>query len=248
MNIAKELSDREFLQCENSIKHSSYETELEFYSAVKAGDIELVQRLYTPPDLTEHGTLSKDKLRNIQYHFIVTVAMITRFCIEGGMAPGKAYTISDICINKCDKCSTPGQVTELHREAIMYYTNQMKAIASQNAYSKHILMCIDYIYENIYSGVTVQETAEKLGLTPQYLSKLFRQEVGIKLSDFIMSKKITAAENMLKFSEYSPLDIGNYLNFSSHSHFISSFKKKTGMTPKQYRDNYFRSNWQKPEK
>lgn len=245
MNIAKELSDREFLQCENSFKHSSYEAELEFYSAVKAGDTELVQQLYTPLDITEHGTLSKDKLRNIKYHFIVTAAMITRFCIEGGMSPGKAYTISDIYINKCDECTSPEQVAVLHKEAIMYYTNQMRAIASKSAYSKHILMCIDYIYENIYSGITVQDAADRLGLTPQYLSKLFKQEVGIKLSDFIMSKKISAAENMLKFSEYSPLDIGNYLCFSSHSHFIASFKKRTGMTPKQYRDSYFRSNWQK---
>lgn len=247
MNIKKELSDREFLQCENSFKHSSYEAELEFYSAVKAGDADLVKKLYTPLDITEHGTLSKDKLRNIKYHFIVTAAMITRFCIEGGMSPGTAFTISDIYINKCDECSSPEQVAELHREAIMYYTDQMKTIASKNAYSKHVLMCIDYIYENIYSGVTVQDAADRLGLTPQYLSKLFKQEVGIKLSDFIMSKRISAAENMLKFSEYSPLDIGNYLNFSSHSHFISSFKKKTGMTPKQYRDSYFRSNWHKSE-
>jgi AraC-like DNA-binding protein len=49
---------------------------------------------------------------------------------------------------------------------------------------------------------------------------------------------------MLKFSEYTPLDIGNYLNFSSHSHFISCFRKHTGMTPKQYRENYFRMTWQ----
>lgn len=248
MNIAKELSDREFLQCENSFKHSAYETELEFYSAVKAGDEELVMRLYTPLDITEHGTLSKDKLRNIKYHFIVTAAMITRFCIEGGMTPARAYTISDICINKCDDCIYPEQVADLHKETVMYFTSQMKVIASKSAYSKHVLMCIDFVYENIYSGVTVQDTAESLGITPQYLSKLFRREVGVNLSDFIMSKRIAAAENMLKFSEYIPLDIGNYLSFSSHSHFIASFKKKTGMTPKQYRDNYFRSNWRREKK
>ncbi|MGN0623729.1 MAG: helix-turn-helix domain-containing protein [Oscillospiraceae bacterium] len=243
MNISKELSDRELSQCENSFRHSSYEAELEFYSAVKAGDDELVKQLYTPLDINEHGKLSNDKLRNIKYHFVVTAAMITRFCIEGGMAPARAFTISDICINKCDACSAPEQVAALHKETVMFFTSQMKTIASKSAYSKHILMCIDYIYENIYSGVTVQDAADHLGLTPQYLSKLFRQEVGVKLSDFIMTKRITAAENMLKFSEYTPLDIGNYLCFSSHSHFISSFKKKTGMTPRQYRDNYFRSNW-----
>lgn len=245
MNINKELSARELSQQEHSFHHSAYERELEFFSAVRAGDIELVKQLYQPLDINEHGNLSKDKLRNIKYHLIVTITMTARFCIEGGMQPEKAYTISDIYINKCDECLTVEQVVTLHTEVIMFYTSQMKIIASKNAYSKHILMCIDYVYDNVYSGVTVQSAADALHLTPQYLSKLFRQEVGLNLSDFIMSKRITAAENMLRYSEYSPLDIGNYLSFSSHSHFISSFKKKVGMTPRQYRENYFRVNWQK---
>jgi hypothetical protein len=93
--------------------------------------------------------------------------------------------------------------------------------------------------------VTVNQIADELNITPQYLSKLFREEVGVKISDFIMSKRIQAAENMLRYSEYSPLDIANYLAFSSHSHFIACFKKQTGLTPKQYRDQFFRANWNK---
>ena len=116
----------------------------------------------------------------------------------------------------------------------------MQKINSGNAYSKHVLMCLDLIYDNIYNGIRVQELADKLGLTPQYLSKLFKQEVGVTISDYIMSRRIQAAENMLKFSEYSPIDIGNYMGFSSHSHFIACFKKHTGLTPKQFRENYFR--------
>ncbi|MCC3352440.1 helix-turn-helix transcriptional regulator [Ruminococcus albus 8] len=108
-------------------------------------------------------------------------------------------------------------------------------------------MCLDLIYDNIYNGIRVQELADKLGLTPQYLSKLFKQEVGVTISDYIMSRRIQAAENMLKFSDYAPLDIGNYMGFSSHSHFIACFKKHTGFTPKQFRENYFRQNWQGKE-
>ena len=101
----------------------------------------------------------------------------------------------------------------------------------------------DLIYDNIYSGVRVSELADRLGLSAQYLSKLFRQEVGVTISEFIMSRRIQAAENMLKYSDYSSIDIGNYLNFSSHSHFISAFRKHTGLTPKQYREEFFRVNW-----
>ena len=84
MEINRELSKRQFMQKENDYHHSPYETELEFYSAVRAGDLETVKRLYTPLDTNGKGRLSKDDLRNVKYHLVITIAMLCRFCIEGG--------------------------------------------------------------------------------------------------------------------------------------------------------------------
>ena len=243
VSINKELSAREFFQRENNLHHSPYEKELGFFAAVRAGDTDLVNELYTPLAVEGYGRLSKDDVRNVKYHLVITIAMITRFCIEGGMDPETAYTISDIYINRTDECLTTEQLALLHKEMIFDYTKRMQQIHSGEAYSKNVLMCIDKIYDNIYKGVRVQSIAESLGLTPQYLSKLFKQETGMTISDYIMSRRIQAAENMLKYSDYSSVDIGNYLNFSSHSHFISCFKKHTGLTPKQYRERFFRLYW-----
>lgn len=48
---------------------------------------------------------------------------------------------------------------------------------------------------------------------------------------------------MLRYTDDTALDIGNYLAFHSHSHFISTFKKYTGITPGEFRKRYYRSNW-----
>ncbi|MCR5142420.1 MAG: helix-turn-helix domain-containing protein [Ruminococcus sp.] len=244
MSINKELSDREFRQRETGLLHSPYEKELEFYSAVSSGNIERVKSLYTPLAVEGYGKLSQDPVRNIKYHLVITIALIARFCIEAGMPMETSYTISDIYINRLDVSNTQQQLSEIHREVFLEYTKRMQKVNSGEAYSKHVLMCLDLIYNNIYNGIRVQELADKLGLTPQYLSKLFKQEVGVTISDYIMSRRIQAAKNMLKFSDYTPLDIGNYLNFSSHSHFISCFRKHTGMTPRQYRESFFRLSWE----
>lgn len=243
MSINRELNYREFFQRENGLLHSPYEKELEFYAAVSSGNIERVKELYTPLAVEGYGKLSKDKIRNIKYHLVITIALIARFCIEAGMPTETAYTISDIYINRLDESTTEQQLSDIHRETFLEYAKRMQKLNSGDAYSKHILMCIDLIYDNIYKGIRVSELADDLGLTPQYLSKLFRSEVGMTISEYIMSRRIQAAENMLKFSDYTPLDISNYLNFSSHSHFISAFRRHTGMTPKQYRESYFRMNW-----
>lgn len=247
VGINKELSQREFIQRETGETHSPYAKELEFYSAVASGNIERVSKLYTPLAVEGYGKLSDDPVRNVKYHLTITIALIARFCIEKGLPTETSYTISDIFINRLDVATDLRQLEDIHREVFIEYAKRMQKVNSGNAYSKHVLMCLDIIYDNIYNGVRVQEIADKLDLTPQYLSKLFKQEVGVTISEYIMSRRIQAAENMLKFSEYTPLDIGNYLNFSSHSHFIACFRKHTGQTPKQYRENYFRISWQERE-
>ena len=129
MEINRELSKRQFMQKENDYHHSPYETELEFYSAVRAGDLETVKRLYTPLDTNGKGRLSKDDLRNIKYHLVITIAMLCRFCIEGGLDPETAYTISDIYINKCDECRNEESVMAVHKEVIEMVISYAKSIS-----------------------------------------------------------------------------------------------------------------------
>ena len=50
------------------------------------------------------GKLSENKLQNIRYHFVVTTAMIARYCVHNGMEQEKAYGLSDFYILKMDKC------------------------------------------------------------------------------------------------------------------------------------------------
>ena len=80
-------------------------------------------------------------------------------------------------------------------------------------------------------------------LSPSYLSRLFKKELGIAVSDYIREKKIDKAQNLLKYSDFTLVEIANYLSFSSQSHFIQTFEKLVGMTPKKYRDRYYRTSW-----
>ena len=52
---------------------------------------------------------------------------------------------------------------------------------------------------------------------------------------YIQKEKIARAKNLLVYSDRSILEISEYLCFNSQSHFGKVFKKETGMTPRQYR-------------
>ena len=62
-------------------------------------------------------------------------------------------------------------------------------------------------------------------------------------SKIIKEKKIEKATHLLKYSDKPIIDIANYLSFSSQSHFIQIFESFTGLTPKKYRDRYYKSMW-----
>ena len=242
MDIEKKLSNVEFNNRENNISHLSYERENAFFHSVRDGNIEEVRRLFEPLDNDQLGTLSNDALRNIKYHFVVTIALLTRYSIEGGMETETAYNLSDVYIRAVDVSSDMAEIKYLHQQAVEDFTLRMSLIKRADTYPKALRLCFDYIYDNLHTKITLEKLAQKVDLSPAYLSKLFHKEVGMTVSEYIMKKRIEAAQNMLKFSDHSCLDISNYLCFSSESHFIQAFKKVTGCTPKQYRTNNFRKH------
>ncbi len=243
MNIDKKLSHLEFINREYQLSHLSYDREMQFFQSIKLGNAAEAYRLFKPFNSEEMGRLSEDHLRNLKYHLIVTVAFLTRYCIEGGMEMETAYNLSDICIQNIDVCQTEEEIHHLHREIVDEYIQRMQIIQKQSSYSRPVTACLDYIYDNLHTKILLEDLAAVAGLSAPYLSRLFHREVGTTISQYIIRKRIAAAENMLKYSEYSFVDIANYLCFSSESHFIQAFKKHTGYTPKVYRELFFRTHW-----
>ncbi len=241
MESDKELSYRQYIMRETNKFHAPYSPELEFYVSVKNGDVRKINRLVKTEftDKQGFGKLSENALQSYKYHFVVTAALIARYCIEGGMEHETAYSLSDMYILKADKCRSFTALSQIHKEMSLDYTRRMKLLYNKSSYSKAVVKCIDYIYDNLHKRIFITELAEISGVSEGYLSRLFRKETGKTLTEYIQNKKIEAAENMLKYSEYLPSEISNILAFPNQSYFIDVFKKKTGLTPKKYAARYF---------
>lgn len=243
MDINKALTKTAFNNREYMITHLPYEREMEFYQSVKMGNIKEVNRLFKPLGGSGFGRLSDDNLRNLKYHLVVTIAFITRYCIEGGMEMETAYNLSDIYILRVDRCVSEEEIHSVHRQVVDDFTGRMHSIIKKGLFSKPVLICLDLIYDNLHNKITLNDLADNVGLSAPYLSKLFHREVGVTVSQYISQKRVEAAENLLKFSDYSCIEISNYLCFNSESYFIQVFKSYTKLTPKEYREKFFRTRW-----
>ena len=246
MNFEKEWYRSEFIQHEMLFSHRAVENEFSFYLAIATGNIDYVKencynKTFVNPD--GMGTLSENPLQNMRYHFVITTAMITRYCVHSGMEQEKAYSLSDFYIQKMDKLNTISQIADLHDKMCLDFCKQMLIIRKSEVLSKPIILCLDYIYSHLHCRITIKDLAAYLNLSESYLSKLFHKEIGIPVSEYILNLKIEKAKNLLQYSDYNIIDISNYLAFSSQSHFIQVFQKKTGTTPHKYRSRYFRSSW-----
>lgn len=82
---------------------------------------------------------------------------------------------------------------------------------------------------------TVGFYADKLCLTPKYLSKLIKNATGRSAPEWIDAYVILEAKNLLKYSDCTIKEIVYKLNFPNQSVFYKFFKARTGMTPSEYR-------------
>lgn len=183
---------------------------------------------------------------SVEYLFykVVTTALITRNCVLAGMVQEQAYRLSDFYIRLMDEAGTPEEVESIHKKMVLDYTNRMLSLQKEGDISNTVSQCIDYIYKNIHDRITVDDLAEHVGVSRSHLSRLFKKELNISISEYIRNRKLDRAKNLLQYSDYSAIEITNYLAFASQSHFIMSFEKYVGMTPKKYRDKFYRSSWQ----
>ncbi len=247
MNISKELNARLFENAEEQRVHVEYHSEYKYYGSVADGDIEAVKKVLVRTDNVslyengEYGTLSKDRLRNIRYHFVVAAALITRMCVEKGLDRELAYTLSDLYIEKMDRLQTAEKVLALYNEMLLVFTEKMSVLPKQEVYSIHAVKAINYICRHRTEKITAAAVSKALGLNRSYLSTLFKKETGMPISDYIRSEKLKAAANMLIFSECPCSDIAEYFGFASQSHFIKCFREETGLTPAEYRKKNSRS-------
>ena len=75
--------------------------------------------------------------------------------------------------------------------------------------------------EKIY----LEDIAEALGISPTYLSKLFKKETGQCLQDYINEERVFRAANLLIYSELSLTEIAEYVHFPNQSYFGKIFKQ-----------------------
>ena len=139
-------------------------------------------------------------------------------------------------LRSCDRDETYAELlamTALH--LLQKNGRTIPPIAASPA--NHLAMqAVRMIYENYCKPMTLDEAAGALFVSPQYLSKVFKNMVGVGFSQFISELRLNRAAYLLTSTTYPITQICFECGFGNLSHFLRRFKQKFGVSPSDYRE------------
>lgn len=233
--IPRDIAKSKSKALTGNLYHTPYRDEIRLFSCLKQGDLKKLifeMKQLGVQNITV-GQMSDDEIKQQKYMAVSFITLATRYAIQGGLAENTAYIFSDDFIQRVDRCRTKSGVNSLIVDAAIELTNKVSLCRKNLNYSPHIRKCVAYINKNLGKKLTVNSVAEHCKLSSDYLSKLFKDEMGVNLSAYITHQKLELAQTLL-WEGCDNDRVCEALGFSSQSHFISLFKKEYGITPREY--------------
>ena len=232
----QELVTREELrQIDSFQKNHTYMDEQLLYDHIKEGDAEYLEKqdFYEAPS---HPIIIEDLKKNEEYMTVISISLAARAAIEGGLSSAEGFINNDIYLKKLSQCKTVFEMDRLRRESQIYFARLVADHKKKSTVNFHVEEVKKNIISKRFTKISIQEIADDLGLSKEYMQKLFRKYEGISITEYISDIKIEAACNMLRYSDRQIQEIAEYLHYGSVSHFSTAFRKKMHQSPKEYRD------------
>lgn len=107
--------------------------------------------------------------------------------------------------------------------------------SSQQQLHELALQASRILNDQFTTPITLSSLAASVSVSPQYLSQIFSQAMGVTFQDYLSALRLRLAAEWLRESDRSVTDICFGCGYRNLSHFLRSFKKRYGLSPRQYR-------------
>lgn len=178
---------------------------------------------------------SKGQLEIIKGRSLEFLSLFTRMSKEYGVKFGEVIHLSDLKLKEIDDADTVDKVVLW---LLSVGNTFIDVIYEKNTGGEKgiISTVIDYIHNNYNSKtLSVQEIAAVCHMNPAYLGQLFKKRIGYSIIDYIHDVRIEQAKRLLLETDQSIELIANRTGFTDRSYFCKIFRKKTGLSPGEYK-------------
>lgn len=223
----------EKLNAQNFELTYSLEKERELVSKVKLDDQKAATRVLREL-LADIFIAGAANLPSIKARVLELLVVISRACAEAGAEFSHILEINSDFLQEISSVST---IEEIDLGAVQALEKYMKAVQRNNKVKNHQIInkIKEYIRSHFDQGLTLEEIAESVYLSPYYISRIFKEEQGITVMDYLTKVRIEEAKKLLRNPRYNIDEISGKLGYSDPSYFSKVFRRYEGLSPSQFR-------------
>ncbi len=108
-------------------------------------------------------------------------------------------------------------------------------IGDEESQNKYVAEIKKYIQANYLSPIKISNIADKLNINRSHLYRIFKNETGMNVEDYIINIRVNHAKTLLSTTTLSVSAIASAVGYKNYSSFFKRFKGSTGLTPSEYR-------------
>jgi two-component system response regulator YesN len=225
-SVVKEIESR-------SNRIYALEKEQELISAVRKGERDTSYRLLNEL-LADIIQKYPDDSKEVKSRLLELIVLLSRAAIEGGANLKLILSLNSKYLEELnnidsieDQCLWILKVTHEFIDSI----DKSSDIKNLQVIQKSA----EFMRKNFNKKLTIDDISQAVYLSPCYLSKIFKQELGCTIMEYLTKVRIDEAKKYLRNPRYNIMQVANLIGFDDPSYFTKVFKKSEGITPSQYK-------------
>ena len=202
--------------------------------AIKAGDIEKISQYLD--DIFNRITELRVSYKSIQMICIELIGIANRIARESTIDIKDLYNNNDIPYEEMKKHET---IMDVKKWIGAIYQRLITLLLGNNMHGKYTEptnKALEYLRKNYTNDVSLNQTAEYIGVNSSYLSRVFKEDYGMGFAEYLNSIRVKQAKYLIERTDIKLKEIVRQVGFNNYTYFFKVFKMVAGITPVEYKE------------
>jgi len=235
--LAEEIANRKTLEAQLTLQREDLNAylskERELVSMIKLGDKEsaahLLHIILADFFITSGGNISLIKARVLEL-----VVIMSRAAVEGGANFDQTLNVNNDLVSFINNAHTTDEITLAASQSLVKFMDELTS--NSKVKNRHLINEVkNFIRKNYPHNITLEEISNFVFLSPGYLSKIFKEELGCTVMEYVTRVRIEEAKKMLLNTMFNIDEISEKLGYSDPSYFAKVFRRTEGISPREFR-------------
>ena len=213
-----------------------YDGENQLLQAVSQGMTHKAEQILSKSSSLMLEMRVSDPVRNIKNYSIIVNTLLRKSAEQGGVHPLYIDGVSTDFAKRIELIKSVEEGISMHHEMIERYCNLVKTHSTKklSPLVQKVIALVDF---DITADLSLSSQAEMLNVNASYLSTLFKKEMGVTLTEYVTKRRIEHASFLLITTNLQIQTIAQNCGIYDVNYFTKMFKKLTGKTPKEHRED-----------